>query len=575
MRDPAGSVTSLTHRLRQHGDHEALVIDDSRLTYARLADQVEQEQAVLASLGLRAGSRLGLLTHNSAQMVVSLLAAWERGVVVVPLNTRYRSDEISYVVEHSDIEAILTTSHREGGPDLLHRLSCALPGAAAGLPTEPTTGEVQPGGPTSGMWERQAPRLRVVAVRPPDAPGGAEPATTWLDTSTAHGTEPTAPTGGPTGEPPAGDGLVGGGAAGREQLLIYTSGTTSHPKGCVLDLDAFLATARHTAAAMGVGAGDVVWDPLPFFHTGGLLPMLGALDVGATFCSTAHFEAEEALAVLERERVTAAYPAFSTLITALLDAPRFAERDLSALRWILAIGPQALLERVQSALPGAVQVSCYGCTEMGGVGVYHDMGDSPRSRATTSGHPFDGVEVRVVDPAGTPVAPGTKGEIVVRGRPVLRRYHRDPVPPVDDEGWFHTGDLGTWDGTDLVYLGRLKDVFKVGGENVGAAEIEYVLLKHPAVTMAAAVPVPDARLGEVPVAFVELRPGHTTGEDELIAFCGQRLSAFKVPRAVRFVTEWPMSATKIQKFRLREALLGDASDTPDTPGPQEIASAVS
>ena len=505
-------LAAMARRLAEHGDREALVIDEGRLTYAELADRVASEQRVLAGLGLVAGSRLGVLMPNSAQLVTSLLAAWSRGVVVVPMNTRYRPDELRYVVEHSEIDVLMTTTAAAGAPDLLARVDEAA--AALG------TGE-------------SAPRLRSVVTRAGDTVGAPPVRVESLGT-------------------PAGP--YAGAHRDRELLLIYTSGTTAHPKGCVHDIDAFLTTARHTAATMGVRAGDVVWDPLPFFHTGGLLPMLGSLDAGAVFCSGARFDAEPALALLERERVTAAYPAFSTLLTALLDAPSFPRRDLSSLRWILAIGAQSLLERVQKAIPSAVQVSCYGCTEMGGVAVYNDVADDATRRATTSGRPFPGLEVRVVGADGVPVAGGERGEIEVRGASVLRRYHGEPALPVDGEGWLRTGDLGAWDGPDLVFAGRLKDVFKVGGENVGAAEIEYVVLRHPAVTMAAAVPMPDARMGEVPAVFVEVKPGHSVEEAELIAFCAERLAAFKVPRVVRFVDEWPMSATKIQKFRLREQL---------------------
>lgn len=514
-------MRDLVQQLEGYGDRDALVIDDVRLTYRELARGVVARQEQLASAGLRRHGRVGLLMPNSVDLVTTLLAVWASGAVAVPVNTRYRAQDLAFVVAHSDVELVVTAAPGSSdAPDLPGRLLEAFPSLSsageAGLVEAPSLRSVLlAAGPDLRAWSPAAPARREGAARS------------------------------------AGDGEVGD----DDLLLIYTSGTTANPKGCVHDVSAFLETARLTAETMGVVEGDVVWDPLPLFHTGGLLPLLGALLRGATFCSTAHFEPDEALAMLERERVTAAYPAFSTLITALLDAPTFATTDLSALRWILAIGPARLLERLQEAIPSARQVSCYGCTEVGGVVVYNSVDDSAQDRANTSGRPFPGVHVEIVDPFGKPVADGETGEILVRGPGVLRRYHREDIDPVDEQGRFHTGDLGHLDERgQLVFTGRLKDMLKVGGENVAASEIELVLSQHPSVTLAAVVPVPDDRLDEVPAAFVELRPGHSAEPEEIIAFCAARLASFKVPRHVHFVTSWPMSATKIQKFRLRELL---------------------
>lgn len=518
-------MRDLVQQMEGYGDREALVIDDERITYRELARSVMARQEQLASAGLRRRGRVGLLMPNSIDLVTTLLAAWASGAVAVPINTRYRAQDLAFVVAHSEVELVVTTAPASShAPDLPGRLLEAFPALSS----------------TGGAALAAAPHLRsVLLASGPD-----------LETWSAAATAPRSEAG--TDVDDEGRDDEGG---DDDLLLIYTSGTTANPKGCVHDVSAFLETARLTAETMGAGEGDVVWDPLPLFHTGGLLPLLGALDHGATFCSTTHFEPDAALAMLERERVTAAYPAFSTLITALLDAPTFAATDLSSLRWILAIGPARLLERLQEAVPSARQVSCYGCTEVGGVVVYNSVDDPATDRANTSGRPFPGVQVEIADPFGKPVAQGETGEILVRGPGVLRRYHREEADPVDEQGRFHTGDLGHLDERgQLVFTGRLKDMLKVGGENVAASEIEFVLSQHPSVTLAAVVPVPDDRLDEVPAAFVELRPGHTADPDEIMAFCAARLASFKVPRYVHFVTTWPMSATKIQKFRLRELL---------------------
>lgn len=517
--------------LSSYGDTEALVIDGERVTYRELAGRVQETARRLRGLGVGPGGRVGLMMPNTATTICFLLAAWDVGAVVVPLNTRYRSHELQYVVGHSDIEVLVTAYLGDPFPDLGERLVRAFP--ALTTQNDPLV-----------LSLAGAPALRSIVML---GQNRGELAFLSEDRFDALA--------GPTTRVPADD-------AGDELLLIYTSGTTAHPKGVVHSLGAFTQTARHTAATMGVGPGDVVWDPLPLFHTGGLLPLLGTLDRGATFVTAAHYDAGEGLALLSRERVTAAYVAFSTLITSLIDHSDFPATDLGALRWILAIGPDQLLERLQQLLPGAVQVSCYGCTETGGVVVYNGGDDPARARATTAGRPFPGVEVRIIDPVtGQEVPAGGDGEIQVRGAAVLRRYHRDPLAPVDAQGWFPTGDVGRFDEQGrLVFQGRLKDMFKIGGENVAASEIEFVLAEHPAVTFVQVVSVPDPRLTEVAAAFVELKPGEHAEPDELRKFCAERLASFKVPRHVRIVQEWPMSATKVQKFKLREQILGELGE---------------
>ncbi|MQA03173.1 MAG: AMP-binding protein [Streptosporangiales bacterium] len=519
-------MLEVARRLGSYGDVEALVTDDERLTYQELDERVTQVVRRLSGLGVRRGGRVGLLMPNTASMICHLLAAWDIGAVVVPLNTRYRSHELQYVVGHSDIEVLVTGQFGGGFPDLGERLLAAFP--ALRTQADPLALSVP-----------DAPALRSIVML---GAAPVEPAFVTAEQCDALAAD-----------------LPADRAADDELLLIYTSGTTAHPKGVVHSLGAFVQTARHTAASMGVQVGDVVWDPLPLFHTGGLLPLLGTLDLGATFVTSAHFDPGTGLELLARERVTAAYVAFSTLVTSLLDHPDFATTDVSALRWILAIGPEGLLDRVQRSLPGAVQVSCYGCTEAGGVVVYNDVTDPAAARATTAGNPFPGVQIRIVDPVqGRQVNAGGTGEIQVRSDAVLRRYHREPASPVDGEGWFATGDLGRFDDDGrLVFLGRLKDMFKIGGENVAASEIEFVLAAHQAVTFAQVVSVPDERLSEVAAAFVELKPGAAVTADELREFCAQRLASFKVPRHVRMVEEWPMSATKVQKFKLRDQLLDE------------------
>lgn len=523
--------------LGSYGSDSALVIDGHRVTYDELAEQVRETQRHLRGLGIGRGSRLGLLTPNTATAVCLLLAAWDLGAVVVPLNARYRSHELRYVVGHSEIDVLFTAALSDGFPDFGDRLISAFP--ALKTQRDP-----------HGLALPEAPALRSIVILGPAPTEAAFMSEECFRASV---------------EP--GQAQLDAVSANDEQLLIYTSGTTAHPKGVVHSLDEFCQQARRTAQVMGIHRGDVIWDPLPLFHVGGLVMLIGTLGTGAAYVTSAHFEAGQTLALLAKERVTAAYAAFPTLINPLLDHPEFASTDLTALRWILAVGPDEQLARVQRELPAAVQVSCFGMTETCGPFAYHDITDSPAVRASTVGRPFPGVEVRLVSrETGSAPPPGLPGEIQVRGVAVLRGYYRDPRPSVDADGWFVTGDIGRFDENGrLVYIGRSKDMFKVGGENVAAAEIESVLAQHPAVTLAQVVSAPDARLTEVAAAFVELKPGRHVDVEELRDFCADRLASFKVPRYVRIVTEWPMSATKVQKFKLRERILEELAESSATP----------
>jgi acyl-CoA synthetase (AMP-forming)/AMP-acid ligase II len=334
-------------------------------------------------------------------------------------------------------------------------------------------------------------------------------------------------------------------------LLLYTSGTTALPRGCVLTHEALVRAWRSVGEILAVDADDRVWAPCPLFHLGAIGPLVACVSAGAAFLSDTWYRPSEALALLERERATVLYPAYPPITQALLTAPGFADADLSASRAMLNVAPPDTLRSMQAALPHVTQVSLYGLTEAGGAVTYTRLDDDLAARTETCGRPLPGAEVRI----------GADGEIVIRSVSLFEGYWNDPektAATLQPDGWFHTGDRGELDAAGrLRFLGRLKDMLKVGGENVAPAEIESLLSTHPAVKLVQVVGVPDARLEEVPAAFVELRPGHAATEEELLRFCTGRIARFKIPRHVRFVTEWPLSATKIQKAPLRERLIAE------------------
>jgi fatty-acyl-CoA synthase len=287
--------------------------------------------------------------------------------------------------------------------------------------------------------------------------------------------------------------------------------------------------------------------------------MLSCFSAQCTYVHAGYFDADVALRQLEDERCTVAYPAFETIWLGVLNHPRLPEADLSHLRVIQNIATPERLIYMQDRLPGASEVSSYGATECSSNLTLPLPEDPYEVRMHTLGSALPGMELKIVDPdTRVERAVNEVGELAFRGYARFEAYYKDPAltaSVTDEQGWFYSGDLARLDeGGRLIYAGRLKDMLKVGGENVAAIEVEDFICRHQAVDIVQIVGAPDARYQEVPAAFVQLKPGAAVQERELIEFCVGQIASYKVPRYVRFVEEWPMSGTKIQKFVLREQI---------------------
>jgi fatty-acyl-CoA synthase len=522
----------------RYPDTPALIFPDVQFTYQELAARAIQRARSLQALGVKPRDHVGILMHTCPQFVEIFFAAALCGAVIVPINARYRSGELAYVIENGDIATLVTSDAIAEQVNFVERLSGALPDLES--QTDPRVLRL------SGT-----PKLRNVVL---------------LGTSTAPGFvrerdfEAAA-----DGVPERNVHIARLGVRVRDVgLMLYTSGTTANPKGCLITHEAqvrnSIALGRHRYR---LTHEDRLWSPLPMFHIAAVLPMLAIFDVGGTYLTMSYFDAGVALEMLERYEVTATYPSFVTFMQGLIYHPNFARTNLARIKLMnsnLAVQPPAVAQSIMRAMPQALQVGSFGMTEAAGT-VCTGSPDEPDSlRITRLGKPLPGLEVRILDPeSGHDVQTGMRGEVLVRGYSVLEGYYKDPektAQAIDRDGWFHTGDIGSLDehGT-IMFHGRLKDMLKVGGENVAAAEIEALLGRHPAVKLAQVVGIPDAKYAEVPAAFVELNPGTEATEAELLSFCKGEVASFKVPRAVRFVEEWPMSSSKIQKFRLRQQLL--------------------
>jgi acyl-CoA synthetase (AMP-forming)/AMP-acid ligase II len=537
---PIGDL--LVRSARRHPDRAALVLPGERVTYAELLDRACSVARSLWSLGVRPRDHVGLLALNGTEFVEAFFAVELVGGVVVPLHARHKAAELGYITRNADLVALLTTSGADDYVDLAAVLRDALPSLGAAV--DPVQLELP-----------EAPRLRsAVLLRGETQPG-------FLGRSDFDGLAEAT-------DPATIDHARLRVCLRDAALILFTSGTTAHPKGCVLSHEAITRGAVERASTRFASAEhDVTWGAGPLFHIGSLAPFIGCLGTGGTYVTDVYFDAGRALDLMDQEGVTAAWPWFPAIIQGLLDHPSFAASRLPRLRRMLLIGPPALQQRVHEALPEVEVIQACGMTETGGIYAVSGPSESREERLRAQGKPAPGIEVRIVDPdSGADLPAGGVGEILVRGYCVMNGYYRDPektAAALDAGGWLHTGDLYSLTaGGSLVFNGRLKDMLKVGGENVAALEVEAFLCEHPAVKTAEVVGAPDERLDEVPVAFVELEPGRTLAPEELIAWAGGRIASYKVPRAVHIVQPggWPMSATKVDKTALRARLTGARAD---------------
>jgi fatty-acyl-CoA synthase len=521
----------LVHAGRSWPDREALVFPDLRCTYRDLLARSWEVARVLLARGVEFGDRVGLLMSNSVELVASIYGASLAGAIPVPINVRYTPLEIRSLLLDAEVNAILTFGTADDYKDLGGNLLEAVP--------EIATGDLR------GVPGMESVRLVAHLGAREDLPGVAS----WDDAlDDAHAVA---------------DQQVVQRCVGTRLrdvgLILYTSGTTSLPRGALLTNEAFVRTWTAVGNAWGITGSDRFWDPLPMFHLAALGPMTFIFGRGATMLTDTYFDAGRGLRQIEEERATWIYPAYPPIMQALAAEPDFAARDLSSIRAYMTVGPPETLERYEDYIPHAPQISLYGLTE-GGALAFTRLTDPRTARTHTCGHPLPGVSVRIMDPeTGQECPVGVPGEIQFRGFNAFSGYYNDPDKTAStllDGGWVATGDRGMIDGDDrIAFQGRIKEMLKVGGENVAPAEIEARLSEHPAVKLCQAVGMPDERLDEVPVVFVELMPGQDATEEELIEFCRKGLASFKVPRLVRFVQAWPMSTTKIQRSVLRQQLL--------------------
>jgi fatty-acyl-CoA synthase len=519
-------------------DRMAIILPDQRSSYAEIREAAFRRALSLQALGVGPGDHVGLLLPTGMDFVETMFATALLGAVTVPVNARYMPPELAYLVENADLKVLLTTDKIAEAVNFVERLSLALPELAQADARK--------------LRLKGAPLLRnIVLYGTSEAPGMlTEEQFSALaeqgEMERLHLSRLQI-------------------RLGSTALILYTSGTTANPKGCMISHEAIVRNSAALADRYELTSEDSFWSPLPMFHIAAILPLTAIFAKGGTYVTTGYFQAGEALKMMEEDQVTATYPCFWTIMSDLVDHPDFENTDLSRVKLMnanFAVQPPEIGEKMKKALPNAIFVGTFGMTETAGTVTTSRFDATEEQRFKRLGTPLSGMEVKAIDPeTGEEAAPGEKGEAWIRGYSTFTEYYKSPektAEALDDEGWFHSGDLISIDPDgQLMFHGRLRDMLKVGGENVAAVEIETWLQNHEAVKLAQVVGVPHSRLIEVPAAFIELEPGKTADEEELIAFCKGKIAGFKIPRHVRFVEEWPISSTKIQKFRLQEQLIGE------------------
>ncbi|GAM97762.1 long-chain-fatty-acid--CoA ligase [alpha proteobacterium U9-1i] len=507
---------------------------EGEFSYSEIARRATRAAKGLSALGIAKGDRVAIQMPNCVDFLIAHYAVQLLGAVSVLVNARFKTHEMSHVFRHSGAKVFFTTTlidDHVNFADLLWQTLPELEGVSGGAP----------------LTLRAAPDLRHVVLC---GAGARPPAMTFAALEDAgHGVSDAVLAG--VDERSNADDIA---------LMLYTSGTTAAPKGCQLTHRGMLASWAGYAEVAGVAEGETIWVPLPFFHVGGVGPFTAALSSGAAFFTAAHFNPTNALAQIRRYKPEHLYPAFFNIALPLMREPDFKKSDVAEARTMLCVAPNKTQYVMRELMPEHIAVmQVFGMTEASGIVTLTRPGASLEHRLETNGTPLPGAEIRIADPeTGAVLGPDSPGEIQFRGAGAFHSYYRDEEATrrtILAGGWVATGDYGKIDANGAThFIGRIKDMLKVGGENVAAAEVEAFLSMHPAVKMSQVVGKADERYGEVPVAFVELLPDHAASESELIEFFEGKLARFKTPRRIFFVTEWPMSATKIQKFKLREQL---------------------
>ncbi len=529
--------TFLDAAVARFPDRPAVVFREQgiRRSWREFSDDVDRTAAGLLALGLRKGDRVGIWSPNRYEWLLTQFATARAGLILVNINPAYRIAELEYALNKVQCQAIVTAASFKTSDylkmlrDLAPELSQCAPGAlrSAKLPHL--------------RWV-----IRMGVERSPGMLNFDEVQERTSDSLIAEVRD-----------------LERGLSCHDPINIQFTSGTTGAPKGATLTHHNIVNNARYIALAMRFTEADALCIPVPLYHCFGMvLAVLACVASGAVMVFPSEgFEPKATLDAVAAERCTALH-GVPTMFIAQLDHPDFPSYDLSSLRTGIMAGspcPIEVMKRVVSEMHMSEVTIAYGMTETSPVSFQSGTDDPLERRVSTVGRIQPHLEVKVVDAEGGLVPVGEKGELCTRGYSVMQGYWGDEERTRESirDGWMHTGDLATIDAEGYCNIvGRVKDMLIRGGENVYPREIEEYLFSHPKVQQVQVFGVPDPRYGEEICAWIVLRPEVSSSEEEIRAWCRERIAHYKVPRYVRFVDELPMTVTgKAQKFVMRERMV--------------------
>jgi len=520
-RGPVSELTTKTTHQVLHDtvakfpDRDALIVkhQNIRLTWSQLSDEVERTAGGLIGLGLAPGDRVGVWATNCAEWIYLQLGCARAGLVQVNVNPAYRAHELRYVLKKSGMKALVLRAQdaRSNYRDILEE---AIRDQDLELRHVIYLGE--------GSWGQ-------MVARPADAGSGPDDCHDVLN-------------------------------------IQYTSGTTGSPKGVLLTHSNLLNNGRVVGHGMQFTEDDRICVPVPMYHCFGCVAgTMAAITTGAAMILPApSFDPLATMQAIQEHRATAIY-GVPTMFIAQLQHPDFASFDFSSLRTGVMAGapcPIEVMKRVVDDMHCPQMTIMYGQTESSPVITMATVDDSLERRTETVGAACACTEVTIVGPDGAPVPIGRQGELCTRGYLVMKGYDQEPeatARAIDQDGWLHTGDLATMrpDGYFRI-TGRLKDMIIRGGENIYPREVEEFLYTHPKIADVQVVGLPDEKLGESVAAWIRLKAGENSTEDEIREFCRGKIAHFKIPQYFRFVDAFPMTVTgKIQKFVIRETEIKD------------------
>ena len=512
---------------REHRDAIAIVDGDAQYTYTELEAAMLDSTRAMIALGVEPGDRVALCGPNSASWIIAALGIQGAGGVLIPVNTRFRGQEIGHLLTKGDATAFVTVGEFLGN-DYVDMVRTAVPQA------------------------RALERIVILDDTPVDG-------TTTFAEAVRRGRESVSVE--------AAEAAIAAVQGDHLSDIMFTSGTTGSPKGVMLTHAQSLRAYGDMADILELRSDDCILVIPPFFHAFGYKAgwMMGLMK-GMRVIPQRTFDAEDIMHKIQTHRVSCVFGP-PTIFVDVMSHPRFKEFDLSSLRVTTvsaAAIPVSLIHDLKSVLGFEVVLSGYGLTEATAIVTVSRPSDDAETVANRAGRPFPDVEVKAVDVLGNDLAPGEEGELLVHGYNVMQGYWREPdqtAAAITSDGWLKTGDIGFVDERGYVKVtDRMKDMFIVGGFNAYPAEIEDVLMRFEKIQHAAVVGIPDARMGEVGAAYVVPAPGYELTQEEVVAYARENLANFKVPREIHIVDDLPRNASmKVLKHVLKQERLREAS----------------